>query len=73
MDNTVFVAILSLSGTLLGSLGGILASNKLTNHRLLQLEKKVEAHNNMVVRMVEVEARAKSNQHRIDKLEERTV
>lgn len=55
MSETVLVAILSLAGTLGGSLLGILASNKLTVYRLQQLEKKVEEHNNLVSRMYDVE------------------
>lgn len=55
MTEGVLVAILSLAGTLGGSMLGILASNKLTVYRLQQLEKKVEEHNNLVSRMYEVE------------------
>lgn len=55
MSETVLIAILSLGGTLLGSFGGILASNKLVNHRLQELEKKVEKHNNVIERMYKVE------------------
>ena len=45
MNSEILVALLSLAGTLLGSLGGVLASSKLTNYRLSQLEKKVDRHN----------------------------
>ena len=38
MSETVLVAILSLVGTLGGSLFGILAANKLIEYRLKQLE-----------------------------------
>ena len=55
MNEAVFVAILSLVGTLGGTFGGILTANKLTNYRLEQLEKKVSEHNNLVSRMYEVE------------------
>lgn len=55
MTETVLVAILSLAGTLGGSVLGILASNKLTIYRIQQLEKKVEEHNNLVARMYEIE------------------
>lgn len=51
MSETVVVAIISLAGTLLGSLGGILTSNKLTNYRIAQLEKKVDKHNSVIERM----------------------
>lgn len=70
MDANNVTALIALVGTAVGSLGGILASGKLTNHRLEQLEKKVERHNNLVERMVEVEQRSKSNTHRIDDLED---
>lgn len=42
MDETVFVAAMSLVGTLGGSLFGVLASSRLTSFRLEQLETKVE-------------------------------
>ena len=48
MSETIIVAILSLAGTLIGSLFGILASNKLVVYRIEQLEKKVEKHNNVL-------------------------
>ena len=34
MDNTVLVALIFFSGTLIGTLGGIIASGKLTAFRL---------------------------------------
>ena len=55
MSDGVFVAVLSLIGTLGGTFGGIITANKLTNYRIEQLEKKVSEHNNLVVRMYEVE------------------
>ena len=42
MSNELWIAIFSLIGTLVGSGGGILVSNKLINYRLDQLEKKVD-------------------------------
>lgn len=51
MSETIVVAILSLAGTLIGSLFGILASNKLVVYRIEQLEKKVEKHNNVLERV----------------------
>lgn len=71
MNDTIFVAIISLFGTLTGSFGGVLAAQRLTNFRLESLEKKVEKHNNLVERMVTVEQRSKSNTHRLDELEAR--
>ena len=71
MDDAVLTALLSLAGTAIGSIAGILASNKLTNFRLKSLEDRVSQHNHLVERMYGVEDRAKANQHRIDKIEER--
>ena len=42
MSNEILIALFSLIGTLVGSGGGILVSNKLVNYRLDQLEKKVD-------------------------------
>ncbi len=76
MSTEIIVALLSLVGTLVGSLLGVLASNKLTNYRIEQLEKKVQAHNNLVDRMYRVEETAllldekiKVANHRIEDLE----
>lgn len=66
MEPEIIVALLSALGTLVGSLGGILASNRMTNYRLAQLEKKVEKHNNLVERMTKVEDSVKSAHKRID-------
>lgn len=55
MSEAVIVAVLSLVGTLGGSLFGILTANKLTNYRIEQLEKKVSEHNNLVSRMYAIE------------------
>ena len=69
MDNTVIVALISLLGTLVGSLGGIMVSTKLTNYRLEQLEKKVEKHNNFADRVPILEEQMKVVNHRIGDLE----
>lgn len=42
MDSTILVALLSFIGTIIGTFGGILTANKLTNYRLSQIEKKIE-------------------------------
>lgn len=69
IDSTVIVALISLGGTILGSMLGVLKSNDKTLYRIEQLEKKVEAHNNLVERMAIVEQETKSNEQRLDKLE----
>ncbi len=69
IDSTVIVALISLGGTILGSMLGVLKSNDKTLYRIEQLEKKVEAHNNLVERMAVVEQETKSNEQRLEKLE----
>lgn len=77
MDETILLALLSLFGTLVGTFGGILTSNKLTSYRLEELEKKVEKHNSIVERTYKVEKeqeveneKIKVINHRLDDLEE---
>lgn len=48
MDWNIFFSFL---GSATGCIAGILASQKLTNYRLQQLEEKVNKHNNLVERM----------------------
>lgn len=55
MSSEIVIALLSLCGTLIGTLGGILASNKLTNYKIEVLSKRVDKHNNLVERMFEAE------------------
>lgn len=64
MNDTIVVALCSLIGTF----GGIIASSKLVDHRLNQLEKKVEKHNNLVERMYKVEGRLEEIDTKIDLL-----
>lgn len=65
MDNSIFVALLSLAGTLIGSLAGILAANKLSNYRISQLEEKVNKHNQVVERTYKLEGQMTEVQHDI--------
>lgn len=69
MSSEIIVALISLLGTLGGSLGGILVSSKMTNYRLQQLENKVAEHNNFARRMPVVEERIDVANHRIEELE----
>lgn len=69
MSPEIIVALISLLGTLGGSLGGILVSSKMTNYRLQQLENKVAEHNNFARRMPVIEEQIKVMNHRIEDLE----
>lgn len=77
MPAEVITAALSLVGTLVGTLGGIALSSNLTNYRIEQLEKKVEKHNNLIMRTYKLEQefavmdeKVKVANHRIDDLED---
>ena len=73
MNSTIIVALISLVGTLTGSLSGILVSSKLTNYRIEQLEKKVDKHNNFAEKIPILTARIDMINERIEELEhERT-
>lgn len=57
MKSEIVVALLSLVGTMVGTIGGILASQKLTSYRIGKLEEKVDKHNNLIDRMYKIESR----------------
>lgn len=64
MNDVIIVALISLTGTLLGTFGGIVTSSKLSNYRIQLLEEKVQKHNNLIERMFKVETK-------IEKVEEK--
>lgn len=65
MSETILVALLGFAGTLLGSLFGVLAAQKLTRYRLSQLEEKVSRHNNLIERTYRLEGRMDEAEHDI--------
>ena len=71
MDNTIIVALISLVGTIIGSLAGILVSNKLTNYRIQKLEEKVDKHNTVIERTFKLEGRMTEAEHDIRDLKSR--
>lgn len=73
IDTTIIVALISLIGTIIGSLGGILVSSKLTAYRIQQLENRVAEHNNFARRMPVIEEQIKVINHRIEDLEHENV
>lgn len=60
---------LNFLGVVIGTFGGILASNRLTNYRIEQLEKKVDKHNSIIERTYILEEKIKVANHRIEDLE----
>lgn len=76
MSGEVVVALITLLGSAIGTIGGIFATNKMTTYRIEQLEKKVDKHNQVVERMYEAEKNIsviseeiKNVNHRIEELE----
>ena len=63
--------MLALIGTAIGTLGGILASAKMTTYRIEQLEKKVDKHNNFAEKIPVIEEQIKVANHRISDIEEK--
>lgn len=68
MSDVVIVALVGAGGSLLGSLFGVIASNKLTAYRLEQLEKKVDKHNNVIDRTYKLENRVGLLEQHVDDL-----
>ena len=78
MPEGIVVALIGLAGSGIGSLVGVMASQKLTQYRLEQLERQVAKHNNLIDRMYKVEEAQKVvdekirvANHRIEDLEKR--
>lgn len=76
MPSEIVVALLSMVGTAIGSVAGVMAANKLTNYRIEQLEKKVDKHNTVIERTFKLEQaqavmqeQIKVANHRIEDLE----
>ena len=74
----IIVALIGLAGSAIGSILGVMASARLTSYRLEQLEKKVQAHNNLIERTYKLEERTEVQEekirtanHRIEDLEKK--
>ena len=70
MSDTVIVALISGAFTLVGTILGVVASAKMTNYRIEQLEKKVEKHNNVVERTYKLEGRMNEAEHDLKDLKQ---
>lgn len=76
MGDPVIAALIGLGGSAIGSLVGVLASARVTQYRLEQLEKQVQKHNSVIDRVYKLESRAdvqeeeiKAANRRLDDLE----
>lgn len=63
--------MLSLCGTVTGSIAGIVAGSRIVSYRLQQLEKKVERHNSVIERTYALEGRMLEAEHDIRELKGR--
>ena len=72
MSEAIIVALIGLGGSAAGSLAGVLVSARLTQYRLEQLEKKVQAHNRLIERTYKLEGRMTEAEHDIRDLKEAT-
>lgn len=69
MDSTVIVAIISFVGTFIGTAGGIVASSKLVNYRLEQLEKKMDTNTSATSKIPVMEEKIGNINRRVSRLE----
>ena len=74
MTEAIIVAILGFAGTLLGSLFGILAAQKLTQYRLVQVENKANRNEERAItladRATKLEGRMTEAEHDIRTLKQ---
>lgn len=65
MPDAVLVALISGACTLLGSLGGVMATTSVTSYRLKRLEDEVGKHNRLIERTYRLEGRMDEVEHDI--------
>lgn len=76
MATEIIIALITLAGSAVGTLGGIVINSRMSNYRIEQLEKKVDKHNNLIERTYAIEQHnavvdeeIKVANHRIEDLE----
>lgn len=55
MTTEIIIALITLAGSAVGTLGGIVINSQMSNYRIEQLEKKVDKHNNLIERTYAIE------------------
>lgn len=75
-DSEIVIALIGLSGSALGTFGGIMANARLTSYRLQKLEDEVRKHNGVIERTHNLEShqavldeQIKVANHRLNDLE----
>ena len=76
MATEIIIALITLAGSAVGALGGVVINSRMSNYRIKQLEKKVDKHNNLIERTYAIEQHnavvdeeIKVANHRIEDLE----
>lgn len=65
MSETLWAAFFSVLGSLIGTLGGILAAARLTNYRITQLENKMNEVGKLVKRIYQLEQKSAVHEERL--------
>ena len=65
MSDAIIVALIGLAGSAVGAFAGVMASARLTQYRLQQLEEKVNRHNQIIERTYRLEGRMDEAEHDI--------
>lgn len=69
MTETIIVAVLSLTGTAIGSIVSVITANRLTNYKIEELQKEVEKHNKVIERTFALERRCDVIETKLDGIE----
>ena len=69
MSDTIIAAIISLFGSGIGALAGILISARLINYRLSLLEERVNKHNSIIERTYALEEKMNVTDYRLSNIE----
>lgn len=64
-SDAILVALISGVCTLLGSLGGVMATSSLTSYRIKRLEEAVSQHNRIIERTFRLEGRMDEVEHEV--------
>lgn len=69
MSETMIQTLITTVVTLIGTFGGILTAQKLSNYRIQELEKKVDKHNNVIEKTYGLEKDIQDIRKDLDKVD----
>jgi len=69
MSETMIQTLITTVVTLIGTFGGILTAQKLSNYRIQELEKKVDKHNNVIEKTYGLEKDIQDMRKDLDKVD----